>query len=161
MQELAPARLRIGILGTANIARSFIVGVAPSKTVSVTAIASRDLAKATRFATDTGVRRSYGTYEELLADPTIDAIYNPLPNSLHAQWSIRASEAGKHVLCEKPLAATVIEARAMFAAARLHGVTLVEGYPYRAQPHAIKLKELIDSGAIGHLPVSYTHLRAH
>jgi D-xylose 1-dehydrogenase (NADP+, D-xylono-1,5-lactone-forming) len=149
MQEPTSPRLRIGILGTANIARTFVCGVAPSKTVNVTAIASRDLAKATGFATDTGVPRMFGSYEELLADPDIDAIYNPLPNSLHAQWSIRASEAGKHVLCEKPLAATVVEARAMFAAARLHGVSLVEAYPYRAQPHAIKLKELIDSGVIG------------
>jgi len=141
----------MGILSTANIARSFVAGVAPSKTVSVTAVASRSLSKATGFGADTGVPRVYGSYEELLADPDIDAIYNPLPNSLHAEWSIRAAESGKHVLCEKPLAASAIEARAMFAAARLNGVTLVEGYPYRAQPHAIKLKELIDSGVIGHL----------
>ena len=87
--------------------------------------------------------------QELLADPAIDAVYNPLPNSLHAEWSIRACEAGKHVLCEKPLAVTGSEARAMFAAARRHGVALVEGFPYRAQPHALKLRELVTGGAIG------------
>jgi xylose dehydrogenase (NAD/NADP) len=143
------ARLRIGILGAANIARSFIAGVAASETVGVTAIASRDIGKARRFASETGVQRAYGSYEELLADPVIDAIYNPLPNALHAQWSIRACEAGKHVLCEKPLAISGGEARAMFAAARRHEVVLVEGFPYRAQPHAMKLKELVTGGAIG------------
>jgi D-xylose 1-dehydrogenase (NADP+, D-xylono-1,5-lactone-forming) len=143
------ARLRIGILGAANIARSFISGVSASETVSVIAIASRDSSKARRFASDTGVPRAYGSYQELLADPAIDAVYNPLPNSLHAEWSIRACEAGKHVLCEKPLAVTGSEARAMFAAARRHGVVLVEGFPYRAQPHASKLKELVAGGAIG------------
>jgi D-xylose 1-dehydrogenase (NADP+, D-xylono-1,5-lactone-forming) len=141
--------LRIGILGAANIARAFISGVAPSETVRVSAIASRDIGKARRFANETGVQRAYGSYEELLADPAIDAIYNPLPNSLHAEWSNRACEAGKHVLCEKPLAVTASEARAMFAAARRHGVLLVEGFPYRAQSHALKLKELVTGGAIG------------
>ena len=125
------------ILGTANIARALIAGVAPSETVGVTAIASRDIDQARRFADETGVARAYGSYQELLDDPAIDAIYNPLPNTLHAPWSIRACEAGKHVLCEKPLAVTGSEARAMFAAARRHGVILVEGFPYRAQPHAL------------------------
>lgn len=141
--------MRIGILGAAHIARSFISGVNPSATVCVAAIASRDAAKARRFANETGVARAYGSYQELLADPAIDAVYIPLPNSLHAEWSIRACEAGKHVLCEKPLAVTGGEARAMFAAARRHGVVLVEGFPYRAQPHALKLKELVADGAIG------------
>jgi D-xylose 1-dehydrogenase (NADP+, D-xylono-1,5-lactone-forming) len=151
MQAHPSPALRIGILGTANIARSFIAGVAPSSTVQVTAIASRDVVRAQRFAQETGVARACGSYEELLADPAIDAIYIPLPNSLHAPWSLRAVAAGKHVLCEKPLAATASEARAMFAAAREHGVVLVEGFPYRAQPHAIKLKELVKSAVIGQL----------
>src|SRR5450631_4063283 len=124
MQEQSSSGLRIGILGAANIARMFVAGVAPSKTVNVTAVASRDLAKATRFATDTGIRCVYGSYEELLADPAIDAIYNPLPNSLHAEWSIRATDAGKHVLCEKPLATSAADARAMFAAAKRNNVHL-------------------------------------
>jgi D-xylose 1-dehydrogenase (NADP+, D-xylono-1,5-lactone-forming) len=141
--------LRLGILGTANIARAFITGVRPSATVKVLAVASRDSAKAASFAGEMNLPRHYGSYEALLADRDIDAIYNPLPNSLHAEWSIRATEAGKHVLCEKPLAATAAEARAMFEAARRRGVQLVEGYPYRAQPQTLKLKELLDAGALG------------
>ena len=151
MQETTSACLQIGVLGTAGIARDFIASVAPSRTVKIAAVASRKLEKATRFAQDTGIARAYGAYEELLADRSLDAIYNPLPNSLHAEWSIRALEAGKHVLCEKPLAVTAVEARSMFAAARRHGRTLVEGFPYRAQPHTIRLKELVDAGAIGAL----------
>ena len=141
--------LRLGILSTANIARHFITGVRPSATVKVLAVASRDEAKAASFAGEMGIPRHYGTYEALLADRDIDAVYNPLPNSLHAEWSIRATEAGKHVLCEKPLAVTAAEARSMFAAARRRGVQLVEGYPYRAQPQTLKLKELLDAGALG------------
>src|SRR5260370_42149896 len=98
--------LRIGVLGAANIARSFIKGVAPSKLVEVTTIASRDAAKAATFAAETGVARSHGSYEALLADPEIDAIYLPLPNSLHAEWAIRAASTKKHVLCQKPLPLT-------------------------------------------------------
>jgi D-xylose 1-dehydrogenase (NADP+, D-xylono-1,5-lactone-forming) len=141
--------LRIGILSTANIARQFIAGVLPSSTVSVVAVASRDAAKAASFAGETGIPRHYGSYAALLADPDIDAIYNPLPNSLHAEWSIRAMESGKHVLCEKPIAVTAAEARTMFAAARRCGVHLVEAYPYRAQPQTLKLKEVVESGALG------------
>jgi xylose dehydrogenase (NAD/NADP) len=143
--------LRIGILGAASIARAFIAGVKTSARVVVTAVASRDADRGQQFARATGVARAYGSYDALLADPNIDAIYNPLPNSLHAEWSIRACEAGKHVLCEKPLAASAAEARAMFDAARRHGVHLVEGYPYRAQPQTIKLLELIAAGTIGPL----------
>lgn len=143
--------LRVGILSTANIARQFIAGVRPSSTVSVLAVASRDAAKAAGFAGETGVPRHYGSYEALLADRDIDAIYNPLPNSLHAEWSIRAMEAGKHVLCEKPIAVSAAEARTMFEAARRCGVHLVEGYPYRAQPQTLKLQELVESGKLGRL----------
>jgi D-xylose 1-dehydrogenase (NADP+, D-xylono-1,5-lactone-forming) len=141
--------LRIGVLGAAKIARAFIAGVASSERVAVTTVASRDLAKAQAFADDTGLARALGSYEALLADPDIDAIYNPLPNSLHAEWSIRAVEAGKHVLCEKPLAMSAAEARAMFAAATKYGRHLVEAYPYRSQPQTLKLEELIKAGAIG------------
>jgi len=143
--------LRIGVLGAAKIARMFVSGVTPSTSVVVSAVASRSAEKAAQFARDTGVPRSHGSYEALLADPDIDAIYNPLPNSLHAEWSIRACEAGKHVLCEKPLCTSGDEARAMFAAARKNGVHLVEGYPYRAQPQTIALLDLIHTGTIGSL----------
>jgi xylose dehydrogenase (NAD/NADP) len=115
----------------------------------VSAVASRDVSKAQRFAEDLGVARYFGSYESLLADREIDAVYNPLPNSLHAQWSIQAARAGKHVLCEKPLAPTAAEARAMFDAARRHGVQLVEAYPYLAQPQTLKTRELLNAGAIG------------
>jgi predicted dehydrogenase len=113
------------------------------------AVASRDAAKGKGFAAEMGIPGAYDSYEALLADREIDAIYNPLPNSLHAEWSIRAVEAGKHVLCEKPLAATASEARAMFGAAKRNGVCLVEGFPYRAQPQTLKLRELLDAGAVG------------
>jgi predicted dehydrogenase len=141
--------LRLGILSTAKIARQFVSGVRPSAAVTVAAVASRDPAKAEQFAREMGVPRHYGAYEELLADPLIDAIYNPLPNSLHAKWSMRAATAHKHVLCEKPLAVTAAEARAMFEVAGRNGVYLVEGYPYRAQPQTLKLKELLDAGVLG------------
>jgi predicted dehydrogenase len=141
--------LRFGILGSANIARSFVRGLQPSQRVAVTAIVSRDARKAEAFAKETGIPRHFGSYEAMLADPEIDAVYNPLPNSLHAEWSIAAARAGKHVLCEKPLAASAAEAGAMFAAARTHGVHLVEAYPYLAQPQTLKMRELLMDGAIG------------
>jgi xylose dehydrogenase (NAD/NADP) len=143
------APLRFGILGTAKIARSFVAGVRPSKLAAVTSIASRDADKARAFAQEAGLARHFASYEALLADRDIDAVYVPLPNGLHAEWSIRALQAGKHVLCEKPLSATAAEARAMFDTARQHGVHLVEGYPYRAQPQTLKLRELLDGGVIG------------
>jgi D-xylose 1-dehydrogenase (NADP+, D-xylono-1,5-lactone-forming) len=141
--------LRIGILGTANIARSFTQGVRPSKRVVVAAVASRDIGKAQRFAADLNIERPFGSYESLLADPGIDAVYIPLPNSLHAEWSIAAARAGKHILCEKPLAASATEARAMFDAAHRHGVRLAEGYPYLAQPQTLKMRELLQAGTVG------------
>jgi D-xylose 1-dehydrogenase (NADP+, D-xylono-1,5-lactone-forming) len=141
--------LRFGILGTAHIARSFVQGLRASRRVMVSAVASRNADKARIFAQDLEIARYFGSYEALLADPDIDAVYVPLPNGLHAEWSIAAVRAGKHVLCEKPLSATATEARAMFDAARQHGVHLVEGYPYRAQPQTLKLRELLAGGIIG------------
>jgi D-xylose 1-dehydrogenase (NADP+, D-xylono-1,5-lactone-forming) len=141
--------IRIGVLGAADIARAFIKAVAPSTRVKVTAVASRSLEKARAFAAETGVERAYGDYWDLLQDRDIDAIYNPLPNSLHAEWSINACRAHKHVLCEKPLAASEVEAKEMFAAARRFNVHLVEAYPYLAQPMTIEARKLVASGAIG------------
>lgn len=135
--------LRLGILGAANIARLFSRGVAGSSLVTVEAVASRDAAKAAEFARSESIPRSLGSYEALLADPAIEAIYIPLPNDLHAAWAIKAAAAGKHVLCEKPLAMTGAEARAMFAAARTHGVHLVEAYPYMSQPQTLRMRELL------------------
>jgi len=141
--------LSIGILGAAKIAKAFCDGVRPSRKITVAAVASRDAAKGKAFASETGIPQVHATYEALLADPAIDAIYNPLPNNLHVQWSIRAAEAGKHVLCEKPLATSAADARAMFDAARRNGVYLVEAYPYRAQPQTLKMQELLAAKAIG------------
>jgi predicted dehydrogenase len=149
--------MRMGILGTARIARAFCQGVATSEHVTVAAVASRDAARAATFAREQAVAHHYGSYEELLADRSIDAVYVPLPNSLHVEWSIRALRAGKHVLCEKPLAPTAREARAMFAAAHEQGVYLAEGYPYRAQPQTLRLRELIEAGAIGRLRFIQAH----
>jgi predicted dehydrogenase len=150
-EKIMTKPLRIGVLGAANIARAFCAGVAPSSLVKVTTIASRDAAKGAAFAKEVGVARSVGSYEALLADPEIDAIYNPLPNGMHFDWSIRAVRAGKHVLCEKPLCSTGAEAITMFGAAEKAGVHLVEAYPYRAQPQTLKLAELVHGGAIGRL----------
>jgi predicted dehydrogenase len=147
--------LRIGILGAANIARYFINGVRPSTRVSVQAVASRNVERGKAFAAANGVPRVVPTYDALLADPEIDAIYNPLPNNLHAEWTIRAADSGKHVLCEKPIAASTADARAMFEAARRNNVYVVEAYPYLAQPQTIKLRELLDAKAIGRLQLVY------
>ena len=147
--------VNIGILGAANIARLYITAVQPSRKVSVQAVASRDIERGRAFARETGVPRVHTSYEALLADPAIEAVYNPLPNNLHAEWTIRAADAGKHVLCEKPLATSAAEAKAMFDAARRNNVYVVEGYPYRAQPQTIKLRELLQEKAIGRLQLAH------
>ena len=141
--------LRIGVLGAANIARLFITSLNGSAKVDVCAIASRDAKKAAAFAKETGIAQSFGSYEAMLADASIEAIYNPQPNNLHAEWTIKAANAGKHVLCEKPFAANSRETKLMFDAAAANNVYVVEAYPYRAQPQTIKLAELLREGAIG------------
>jgi xylose dehydrogenase (NAD/NADP) len=140
--------LRVGILGAARIAGSFMVGAKASSHVEVVAIASRDRARAEAFARQHEIPRAC-SYDELIADPEVDAIYNPLPNSMHAEWSIAAARAGKHVLCEKPLATSEAEAQAMFEAADASGVVLVEAFPYMFQPQTLEIEQLIASGAIG------------
>ncbi|UAK23482.1 Gfo/Idh/MocA family protein [Sphingomonas nostoxanthinifaciens] len=149
MSDTAAAPLRLGILSTANIARHFAAGVAGSDKVSLVAVASRDRDRAGQFAEANGIVRVVDSYDALLADPEIEAIYNPLPNSLHAEWSIRALEAGKHVLCEKPIALDADEARTMYDAARRAGRHLVEAFPYRAQPLTHALAGIVGSGEIG------------
>ena len=142
-------KLRIGVLGAANIARNFTAALRGSAKVDVCAVASRDATKSAAFAQEVGIAQSFASYESMLADPTIEAIYNPLPNNLHAEWTIKAADAGKHVLCEKPFAATAVETKAMFDAAKRNYVYVVEAYPYRAQAQTIKLAELLREGAIG------------
>ncbi len=141
MPSLHHPSLRLGVLGCANIAKQFVRDVTGSAQVTVSAAASRDLAKAQDFCQAFGIDRAHGSYEALLADPQLDAIYIPLPNHLHAAWAIRALEAGKHVLCEKPLALSQSEAQAMFAAARHHQRLLLEAYPYWFQPQTRDLLE--------------------
>lgn len=141
-------RLRIGILGAAKIAGSFMVGARASSKVEVVAVASRDPERGEAFARAHGIPR-WMSYDALIADREIDAVYNPLPNALHAAWSIAAARAGKHVLCEKPLAVGVAEVEAMFAAADAHGVMLVEAFPYLFQPQTLELERRIAAGEIG------------
>jgi xylose dehydrogenase (NAD/NADP) len=149
-----PAPLRYGILGAANIARSFTRGMKPSTLATVDAVASRGEAKAAAFAAEMGIPRYHATYEALLADPAIDAVYIPLPNDMHAEWAIKAADAGKHVLCEKPLAVTVDEARAMFAAAKANGVLLAEAYPYMSQQQTLEVRRLLAEGAVGRVQLA-------
>ncbi|HEX2687915.1 MAG TPA: Gfo/Idh/MocA family oxidoreductase, partial [Kofleriaceae bacterium] len=140
--------LRVGILGVAKIAGSFMVGAKASSRIEVVAVASRDRARGEAFARAHGIARAC-SYDELIAARDVDAIYNPLPNSLHAEWTIACARAGKHVLCEKPLATSEAEAQAMFAAADASGVVLVEAFPYMFQPQTLEIEQLIASGAIG------------
>ncbi len=142
-------KLKIGILSTANIARSFLNGIKSSSKIEAVAVASRELPRAEVFAKEFGIAKAYGSYEALLADPNLEAIYNPLPNTLHAEWTIKASNAGKHVLCEKPLAMTVQETDAIFAAAKANNVHVVEGYPWASQALTQKMRGLVTAGALG------------
>lgn len=138
-----------GIISTGRIAQKFIAAVQPSSDVHIAAIASRDIERATEVAQKLGIPRAYGSYEALLADPEIEVVYIGLPNRLHAEWSIKAAQAGKHILCEKPLGVSRAEAEAMFDAAQQHRVWLMEAFMYRFHPQTIALQELIESGAIG------------
>jgi len=147
--RLVKRPLRLGILGCANIAKQFSRDVMPSPRVRIVAVASRNADTAAAFAATQGIGRHHGSYERLLADPEVDAIYLPLPNSLHAEWAIKAAQSGKHVLCEKPLALSRADAQAMFDAARRHGVMLLEAYPWYFQPHCGALVALLNEGAIG------------
>ncbi|MBL8270848.1 Gfo/Idh/MocA family protein [Steroidobacter sp.] len=140
--------LRIGILGAARIAASFVAGARQSARVDVVAVASRDVARAEVFAQTHQIARAL-TYEQMLASPEVDAVYIPLPNSLHAPWSIAAARAGKHVLCEKPLALSEEEALGMFAAADAAGVVLLEGYPFLFQPQTLEIERLVAAGTLG------------
>jgi len=142
--------LRIGILGAAWIAPMALVRPARRNLeAAVVGIASRDPARAAAFAARHGIERVYAGYDELLRDPAIDAVYNPLPNSHHARWTIRALDAGKHVLCEKPFAATVAEAEAMAAAAARTGRVLMEAFHYRYHPLFARLRTIVSSGELG------------
>ncbi len=144
------SKIRWGILSTAGIGkRRVIPAMKLANYGEVTAVASRDLERAKAFAAELGIPKAYGSYEELINDPDIDAIYNPLPNSEHAKWSILCAEAGKPVLCEKPLAIDAAESQKMVDAFTSRGVPFAEGFMYRFHPQAVKVKELVANGAIG------------
>ena len=147
------APVRWGILSTAHINRKLLAGAARSSEVEVVAVGSRDLARARAFADEHGIPAAYGSYEELLADPAVEAIYNPLPNTMHCEWSIRALEAGKHVLCEKPMSSSIAEVEQAFAVAERTGLHLTEAFMYRLHPQAKRLAALVAEGAIGALRV--------
>jgi len=141
-------RVRWGILGVAGITRAMIPGILGSAGASLHGIASRDGARAAAAAAEVGAV-GYEGYDALLADPAIEAVYLPTPNALHAEWTIRAASAGKHVLCEKPMAVTADEARAMQAAAASAGTVLVEAYMYAHHPRYAEIARRIADGAIG------------
>jgi len=145
-------KVRWGILGAADIAvKKVIPAMQRGACAEIAAIASRDLAKAAQAAEALNIPKAYGSYEELLADPDIEAVYNPLPNHLHVPWSIRCAEAGKHVLCEKPLALDAAEARTLLAAQVRTGVKMGEAFMVRTHPQWLRTRELIRAGQIGEL----------
>ena len=145
-------KIRWGVLSTANIGmKKVIPGMQQGQYTSIVAIASRDLAKSREAASALGIPTAYGSYEELLADPNIDAIYNPLPNNMHVPWTIKAAEAGKHVLCEKPISLTVAEAETLLAVRARTGVKIGEAFMVRSHPQWIRLRALLDEGRIGEL----------
>ena len=144
--------LHIGVLSTANIAvEKVIPGMRRAQRVVVAAIASRDAGAAREVANQMAIPRAHGSYEALLADPDIDAVYIPLPNHLHAEWTISAVRAGKHVLCEKPLALTADDAQRMVSAASDAGVVLMEAFMYRHHPSWVAVADIVASGRIGRL----------
>ena len=144
--------LRWGIVSTADIGvRKVIPAMRSASRCEVVAIASRELARAEEAAADLGIARSYGSYEEVVADPDVDAVYIPLPNHLHAEWTIAAARAGKHVLCEKPLAMTAADAERMISVCETEGVLLMEAFMYRLHPTWEAVREMTASGRIGEL----------
>jgi len=147
------APFRWGLLGTARINRAVIPPMRASDRHQLVAVASRGAERAAEYAREWSIPVAFGTYDDLLASRDIDAVYIALPNALHAEWTIRAARAGKHVLCEKPLAISVAEVDAVSEAAARAGVVVAEAFMYRHHPQTLQLKALIDDGAVGSLQV--------
>lgn len=141
--------LRWGLLSTARINRRLIPAIRATHRAELLAVASRDLERARSYAAEWEIPRAYGSYEELLQDPKVDAIYISLPNRYHAEWTVKAAQAGKHVLCEKPLALSVAECDQIIAAARTAGVIAIEAVMYLHHPWLAKMREMVLDGAIG------------
>jgi predicted dehydrogenase len=143
-------KVRWGVLGAAKIAvEKVIPSMQRGRFSEITAIASRDIGKAEHAALKLGIPKAYGSYKEILADPDIDAIYNPLPNHLHVPWSVKAAKAGKHVLCEKPLSVTVDEALSLLEARDRAGVKIMEAFMIRSHPQWSRIIDIVRSGNIG------------
>lgn len=157
--------VRWGILSTSSFAEGkFIPGLRKSPDIDVAAVASRDVGRATEYARRNGIATAYGSYEELLADPSIEVIYNPLPNNLHVEWTKRAAEAGKHVLCEKPMGINAEELNVLLPLTEK--VHIAEGFMVRFHPQWTETRDLIRSGAVGrvthiHVAFSYTNTDAN
>lgn len=157
-------KIRWGVLGNAGIARNYVIpGMQAGEFTEISGIASRDIKKSKKTAEDLGIEKAYGSYEELLADKSIDAVYIPLPNHLHVEWSIKAMEAGKHVLCEKPFALTVSDVKKAIKTRDRCGVKIGEAFMVRSHPQWLKAKELTSSEDFGKLRAvqgffSYTNL---
>ncbi len=143
--------VRLGILSTAHINRLVIPGAHASEKVELIAVASRERSRAEEYAREWGIERAFSSYEALLEDPDVEAVYISLPNTLHCEWSIRAVEAGKHVLCEKPLSRHPVDVERAFDAAERAGRLLTEAFMYRHNPQTARLEELVRGGAIGEL----------
>jgi xylose dehydrogenase (NAD/NADP) len=147
--SVPPVSVKWGILSTARINELFLAGVGQSDVVDVVAVASRDATTAEHYARGHSIERAYGSYDALLADPDIEALYISLPNSLHVEWSIRALQAGKHVLCEKPMGRRVPDVERAFDTAEREGRLLMEAFMYRHHPQTRRLAELIAEGVLG------------
>jgi predicted dehydrogenase len=143
--------VRWGIVSRANINQRVLPEARQSDRVEILAVASRSEESAKAYAEQEGIQRAYGSYENLLADPDVEAVYIPLPNSMHVEWAIRALEAGKHVLCEKPMDRRTAEVERAFGAAEEAGLILMEAFMYRHHPQTRRAKELVEAGEIGEL----------
>ncbi|NOZ20320.1 MAG: Gfo/Idh/MocA family oxidoreductase [Planctomycetes bacterium] len=147
-------KVRYGVISTAKIGRTALIPGAQKTTNSeVVAISSRDKSKAEECAKELGIPKAYGSYDEVLHDPDVDAVIAPLPNALHCEWAVKAAEAGKHILCEKPLAVTVEEAQQMIDAAKANHVLLMEAFMYRFHPQHTFVKKKLASGAVGDIKI--------
>ncbi len=145
-------KLRFGVLGAAKIAREKVIPpLLRAERCEVVALASRDIGRAAEVARNLGIPRSHGSYEALLADPEVDAIYNPLPNHLHVPWTVKAAEAGKHVLCEKPIGLDAAECATLIATRDRTGVMIQEAFMVRTHPQWLRVHELVQGGRIGEL----------
>ena len=149
-------KLRWGILGTGNIAKQFATGVQQSKSGELAAIGSRSIESAKAFVANYQIANTHADYASLVADPSCDAVYVSLPNTMHHEWTIKALRAGKHVLCEKPISVTVAEAEEMFDVAHANGRVLIEAFMYRAHPQTLAVVDAIDKGAIGQVKLVRT-----